>query len=55
VPIEFAPGTDPAKLTIEGKLNVQACNSRGCLPPKDYKFAAAVGEPVELKEETAAK
>lgn len=55
VPIEFAPGTDPSKLTIEGKLNVQACNSRGCLPPKDYKFTAAVGQPVELKEEATEK
>lgn len=55
VPIEFTPGTDPGTLTIEGKLNIQACNSRGCLPPKDFKFAAAVGEPVEVKEETPAK
>ena len=55
VPIEFAPGADPATVAIEGKLNVQACNSRGCLPPKDYKFTAALGEPVEIKDETAAK
>lgn len=50
-PIEFAPGVDPAKLTIEGKLNVQACNARGCLPPKDYKFSATLAEPVDVGEE----
>lgn len=49
-PIELAPGVDPAKLSIEGKVNVQACNDRGCLPPKDYKFTAAVGQPVDVGE-----
>lgn len=54
-PIELAPGVDPAKLTIRGKLNVQACNDRGCLPPKDYPFAAALGEPVRLAVEKPTK
>jgi hypothetical protein len=54
-PIEFAPGVDPSKLVIEGKVNVQACNDRGCLPPKDYKFTAALGEAVRIVEEKPTK
>lgn len=52
-PIELTPGVDPAKLKIEGKLNVQACNDRGCLPPKDYKFTAVEGAPVNVEEKPA--
>jgi DsbC/DsbD-like thiol-disulfide interchange protein len=54
-PIEMTPGSDPAKLSIEGKLNVQACNDRGCLPPKDYKFTAVEGEPIDVGEKQPAE
>ena len=39
-PIRLAPGVDPAKLTIEGAVNVQLCDAKGCAQPKDYPFSA---------------
>ncbi|MBX3413457.1 MAG: thioredoxin family protein [Pirellulales bacterium] len=50
-PIEFANGIDPRALTINGKINVQACNDESCLPPKNYSFTAVLGDGVEVEEE----
>lgn len=39
-PIQLAPGADVRNLQITGHVNAQACNDRGCLPPKKYPFTA---------------
>jgi len=45
-PIEFAPGADPARLRITGKVSVQACDPTTC-EPIELPFTAALGaEPV---------
>lgn len=41
-PLEFVEGTDTKKLTIDGAVNAQACQTMGsCLAPEDYKFKAS--------------
>lgn len=42
-PIKFAAGVDPTKLSIAGKVTIQACSDidKNCLPPTPYEFAAA--------------
>ena len=45
-PIELSAGVDPATLTIQGRLNVQACDANGCYPPRDYPFSARPGRGV---------
>ena len=47
-PLELAPGIDVAALKIQGKLNVQACDEKGCSPPRDYNFTAVLGNGIEL-------
>lgn len=50
-PLELAPGTDPAKLRIEGKVTVQPCDASSCLPPQDISFSAMPGKGIELPVE----
>ena len=52
-PIEFAPGVDPAKLQIEGTVFYQAC-ATACLPPRDAKFTARLGQGVAVPAEQLA-
>lgn len=48
-PLILAPGVDVGNLKIKGKVNAQACDQTGCLPPKDHPFVAQVGaSPVQL-------
>lgn len=48
-PIKLAEGVNWKSLVIEGQVNAQACNARGCLPPKDHPFEAKIGKsPIEL-------
>jgi suppressor for copper-sensitivity B len=47
-PIEVAGNVDPATLSIEGKLTVQACGPRGCEMPRDYPFTAKLGTGVPV-------
>ncbi len=52
----MATGLDPAKLKIDGKVTVQACNdsSKFCLPPTPIAFTAALGPGVELPQQPTA-
>ncbi len=43
-PVRFASGVNPADVTISGRVMVQACNDRGCLPPTNYPFTAKLGQ-----------
>ena len=47
-PLELAAGIDPAKLTIRGHLNVQACDPKVCYRPRDYPFTAVLGQGVAV-------
>ena len=47
-PVEFAPGVDPKKLKIAGKLSFQACDDSSCLPPDAIKFEAKLGKGVDV-------
>lgn len=49
-PLDLAPGTDLATLSIAGKVSYQACNDSSCLPPATAKFTAAVGAASEASE-----
>ena len=42
-PLELAPGVDPAKLEIRGKVTVQACDANSCVPPQGVPFSASLG------------
>ncbi|MHB1035087.1 MAG: protein-disulfide reductase DsbD family protein [Pirellulales bacterium] len=52
-PIKLAAGVDPAKLTIQGKITAQACTATSCMPPEDYKFAAALGPGMKVASTAA--
>ena len=41
-PIQLAPGVKPETVKIEGKVNMQLCDAKGCAQPKDYPFAAVL-------------
>ena len=43
--IQFAPGVDPAKLTIKGAVRGQVDTEDFCLLPTAYPFVAALGPP----------
>lgn len=43
-PIQFASRVNPAEVTINGRVMMQACNDRGCLPPTNYPFTAKLGQ-----------
>lgn len=44
-----AQDVELSSLEIKGKVNAQACNESGCLPPKDHPFVAKLGKsPVKL-------
>jgi thiol:disulfide interchange protein len=52
-PIELAPDVDPAKLKIDGKLVVQACNANSCVPPQGMPFSASLGHGIALPTDAA--
>ncbi|MEN6457518.1 MAG: thioredoxin family protein [Thermoguttaceae bacterium] len=39
-PLNVAPDVDPAKLKIDGKITLQPCDTKSCLPPKPIAFTA---------------
>ena len=41
-PIQFAPGVRARDGQDPGKVNVQLCDAKGCVQPKDYPFSAAL-------------
>jgi thiol:disulfide interchange protein DsbD len=41
-PIQLAAGVKPETVKIEGKVNVQLCDAKGCVPSKNYPFTAAL-------------
>jgi thiol:disulfide interchange protein DsbD len=47
-PIEFAPGVDPATLSIQGSITAQPCDASSCLPPQNVPFTARLGQGVDL-------
>ena len=48
-PLRLAQDIEVSSLEIKGKVNAQACNDSGCLPPKDHPFVAKLGKsPVKL-------
>jgi thiol:disulfide interchange protein len=48
-PLSLAEGVTADSLEIKGKVNAQACDATGCLPPKDHPFVAKIGKsPVSL-------
>ncbi len=47
-PVRIPPGTNFQELTIQGKLTAQACNDKGCLPPKGHSFTARPGPGIKL-------
>ncbi len=51
-PINLAADIDPARLRIDGKLTIQACNdsSKFCLPPTPIAFAAALGPGIAVPQ-----
>lgn len=52
-PLSLGKDVDAASLEIKGKVNAQACNDTGCLPPKDHPFTAKLGKsPVKLPKVT---
>jgi suppressor for copper-sensitivity B len=53
-PLKFAPGIDPAAISIEGKVNFQACDASSCLPPTDVSFTALPGKGIEMPVEKMA-
>ena len=53
-PLELAAGIDPAKLTIRGQVNIQACDPKVCYRPRDYPFTAVLGQGVAVGGPTAA-
>ncbi|MGA2253972.1 MAG: cytochrome c biogenesis protein CcdA, partial [Thermoguttaceae bacterium] len=40
--IQFAPGVRPETIKIQGNANMQLCDAKGCVQPKDYPFTAAL-------------
>lgn len=54
-PVEFAPGVDPKKLKIAGKLSFMACNDSSCLPPDAIKFEAKLGKGVDVDKKAKDK
>lgn len=44
-PLRLAEGVSADVLEIKGKVNAQACDENGCLPPKDHPFVARLGKP----------
>lgn len=53
-PIELAAGVDPSTLKITGAVNSQRCFGEDkCLPPKSFKFTAAVEESTKKDEPSA--
>ena len=53
-PLELAPGIDPAKLRINGKVNVQMCDASSCLPPRDFTFSALQGQGIAMPSDKMA-
>ena len=53
-PVRFAAGTDPARLAIQGSVNVQPCTETGCLPPRDFPFVASLGQGIAIPRTSAA-
>jgi thiol:disulfide interchange protein len=53
-PIEIAAGVDIAKLEIPGKVMVQPCDAKSCLPPHDVGFVAKLGAAAASPGVTAA-
>jgi thiol:disulfide interchange protein DsbD len=49
-PLELAPGADPARLRIDGKVSIQPCDANACLPPRDVPFSAVLGRGMELSQ-----
>ncbi|QDS98912.1 protein-disulfide reductase DsbD family protein [Adhaeretor mobilis] len=43
-PIEWAPGVDPATVSIRGTVEYQACKEQQCLMPTTETFTAQIGE-----------
>ncbi|MGO9111756.1 MAG: cytochrome c biogenesis protein CcdA [Thermoguttaceae bacterium] len=41
-PIQLARGVKPETLKIDGSVNMQLCDAKGCAQPKDYPFSAAL-------------
>ncbi|QDT72981.1 protein-disulfide reductase DsbD family protein [Lacipirellula limnantheis] len=46
-PVEFAASTDPAKATIRGMIDGQACDENSCTPV-EVSFAAKVGKGISI-------
>lgn len=46
-PIQLASGVKPETVKIEGKINVQLCDAKGCAQPKDYAFSATLRPDVQ--------
>jgi suppressor for copper-sensitivity B len=40
--IRLAPGARPEAVKIQGKVNMQLCDAKGCVQPKDYPFTAVL-------------
>lgn len=47
-PIELRPGIDPATIMIEGVVKAQSCDSKSCMPSKEFPFTASLGPGVPL-------
>ncbi len=52
--IQFAEGVRPEDVTIAGRVVVQACNARGCMPPTNYPFTARLGSSIAPPKEEPA-
>jgi suppressor for copper-sensitivity B len=51
--IRFVPGAQPERIKIQGKVNVQLCDAKGCVQPKDYPFTATLRADVPAVPVTA--
>ena len=54
-PIQLAAGVKPETLKIEGKVNMQLCDAKGCAQPKDYPFTATLRADVQAVKVAAAQ
>ena len=39
-PMDWAPGSDPAAISIHGTLTAQPCSANNCFPPQEFPFTA---------------
>jgi suppressor for copper-sensitivity B len=53
-PLELASGVAPNQLQISGKVLVQACSNKNCLPPTSIAFKAALGRGIATESKKTA-